>query len=63
MPRGGARPGPGRPKRREPVTAEEAVKELRRYGLDPYVVPGGNVGLTVEDVIALLARLRKRPAR
>lgn len=53
-------PRTGRPRRRDPVTAAEAVAELRRYGIDPYVTPGGNVGLTVADVNALTARLRKR---
>lgn len=54
-------PRTGRPPRRDPVTAEEAVAELARYGIRAYVTPGGNVGLTVADVNALTARLRKRP--
>lgn len=53
-------PRTGRPRRVDPVTAAEAVAELRRYGVDPYVTPGGNVGLTVADVNILTAKLRRR---
>lgn len=53
-------PRTGRPRRRDPVTAEEAVAELRRYGIRAIVSRFGDVVLTVADVNALTARLRKR---
>lgn len=53
-------PRTGRPRRADPVTAEQAITELRRYDVDPYPTPGGNVGLTVPDVNRLLTKLRRR---
>ncbi len=53
-------PRTGRPRRRDPVTADEAVAELARYDIRAYVTPGGNVGLTVADVNILTAKLRRR---
>ena len=53
-------PRTGRPPRRDPVTAEEAVVELARYGIRAHASRVGDVVLTVADVNALTARLRKR---
>lgn len=53
-------PRTGRPRRRDPVTAAEAVAELARYGICAHPSRVGDVVLTVADVNALTARLRKR---
>lgn len=50
----------GRPRRADPVTADEAVAELWRYDVNAYTLPSGNVGLTVADVNRLLTKLRRR---
>jgi hypothetical protein len=61
MSRGGPRPGAGRPRRADPATAEEAVRELGRY-LDGGVWPSrtGDVCLDLPAVVALLNKLRRR---
>lgn len=58
--KGGPRPGAGRPRRPDPTTAEEAARELARYGVAAYVTPAGNVGMEIPAAVALLAKLRRR---
>lgn len=61
MSRGGPRPGAGRPRRPDPTTADEAVRELGRY-LDGGVWPSrtGDIVLDLPAAVALLNKLRRR---
>ncbi len=61
MSRGGPRPGAGRPRRADPTTADEAVRELGRC-LDGGVWPSrtGDVCLALPAAVALLNKLRRR---
>jgi hypothetical protein len=59
--RGGPRPNSGRPRRADPVTADEAAREIGRY-LSGGVWPSrtGDVCLDLPAAVALLAKLRRR---
>jgi len=56
-------PRTGRPRRPDPVTADEAAAELRRYGVEPIVDMLGYVCLDVADVNILLHKLRRQKPR
>lgn len=62
--RGGPRPGAGRPRRADPTTAAEAVRELGRY-LSGGVWPSrtGDIVIDLPAAVALLAKLRRRKPR
>ncbi len=57
--RGGPRPGAGRPRRADPTTADEAVREMERFGVHAYVTPLA-VCLDLPAAVALLNKLRRR---
>jgi len=57
--KGGPRPGAGRPRRADPTTADEAVRELARYGIVGFATPLA-VCLDLPAAVALLHKLRRR---
>ncbi len=59
MSRGGPRSGAGRPRRADPVTADEAVRELERFGVSAFATPLA-VCLDLPAAVYLLNKLRRR---